>query len=75
VRASGANSVEYTVTIASITESVNPATAMIDTLNTRMIIAAIQAEDAKGAAAVAAVADALHSLSTLRPSACSAAGA
>src|SRR5215216_4966097 len=45
------------MTIASITESVNPATAQIDTLSTRMIVAAIQAEDAKVAPAVAAVGD------------------
>jgi N-acetylmuramic acid 6-phosphate etherase len=53
---------EYIVSIASITESVNPATAMIDTLNTRMIVAAIQAEDGKIAAAVAAVGDAIAQL-------------
>ncbi|MEP7187576.1 MAG: N-acetylmuramic acid 6-phosphate etherase [Roseiflexaceae bacterium] len=50
------------MTIASITESVNPATAAIDTLSTRMIVAAIQAEDAKVAAAVAAVGDAIAQL-------------
>jgi N-acetylmuramic acid 6-phosphate etherase len=48
--------------IASITESVNPATAAIDTLSTRMIVAAIQAEDAQVAAAVAAVGDAIAQL-------------
>src|SRR5215213_9794096 len=53
---------EHIVTISSITESVNPATAAIDTLNTRMIVAAIQAEDAKVAAAVAAVGDAIAQL-------------
>jgi N-acetylmuramic acid 6-phosphate etherase len=53
---------EYIVSIASITESVNPATALIDTLNTRMIVAAIQAEDAKVASAVAAVGDAIAQL-------------
>ena len=50
------------MTIASITESVNPATATIDTVSTRMIVAAIQAEDAKVAAAVAAVGDAIAQL-------------
>jgi N-acetylmuramic acid 6-phosphate etherase len=53
---------EHSVTISSITESVNPATAAIDTLSTRMIVAAIQAEDAKVAAAVAAVGDAIAQL-------------
>lgn len=38
-----------------ITEAVNPATALIDTLPTREIVAAIAAEDAKVAPAVAAV--------------------
>ena len=50
------------MTIASITESVNPATATIDTMSTRMIVAAIQTEDAKVAAAVAAVGDAIAQL-------------
>jgi N-acetylmuramic acid 6-phosphate etherase len=50
------------VTIASITESVNPATAAIDTLSTRALVAAIQAEDARVAAAVAAVGDAIAQL-------------
>ena len=50
------------MTIASITESVNPATAAIDTLSTRMIVAAIHAEDAKVAAAVAAVGDTIAQL-------------
>jgi N-acetylmuramic acid 6-phosphate etherase len=50
------------VTISSITEAINPATAAIDTLSTRMIVAAIQAEDAKVAAAVAAVGDAIAQL-------------
>ena len=50
------------MTISSITESVNPATEVIDTLSTRMIVAAIQAEDAKVAAAVAAVGDAIAQL-------------
>jgi len=50
------------VTIASITESVNPATETIDTMSTPMIVAAIQAEDAKVAAAVAAVGDAIAQL-------------
>ncbi len=38
-----------------ITEAINPATALIDTLPTREIVAAIAAEDAKVAPAVAAV--------------------
>ena len=50
------------MTISSITESVNPATAQIDTLSTRMIVAAIHAEDAQVAAAVAAVGDAIAQL-------------
>ena len=50
------------MTIASITESVNPATATIDTMSTRMIVAAIQAEHAKVAAAVAAVGDVIAQL-------------
>ena len=50
------------MTITSITESVNPATATIDSLSTRMIVAAIQAEDAKVAVAVAAVGDAIAQL-------------
>ena len=50
------------MTIASITESVNPATETIDTMSTPMIVAAIQAEDAKVAAAVAAVGDAIAQL-------------
>ena len=48
--------------ITSITESVNPATAAIDMLSTPMIVATIQAEDAKVAAAVAAVGDAIAQL-------------
>ena len=50
------------MTIASITESVNPATETIDTMSTPMIVAAIQAEDATVAAAVAAVGDAIAQL-------------
>jgi N-acetylmuramic acid 6-phosphate etherase len=50
------------MTISSITESVNPTTAAIDTLDTRAIVAAINAEDAKVAAAVAAVGDAIAQL-------------
>jgi len=50
------------VTLASITEAVNPSTAAIDTLSTRAIVAAIQAEDAKVATAVAAVGDAIAQL-------------
>jgi N-acetylmuramic acid 6-phosphate etherase len=50
------------MTISSITESVNPATAAIDTLSTRMIVAAIHAEDAQVAAAVAAAGDAIAQL-------------
>jgi N-acetylmuramic acid 6-phosphate etherase len=50
------------MTIASITESLNPATAAIDTLSTRMIVAAIHAEDAQVAAAVAAVGDVIAQL-------------
>jgi N-acetylmuramic acid 6-phosphate etherase len=50
------------MTISSITESVNPTTATIDTLDTRAIVAAINAEDAKVAAAVAAVGDAIAQL-------------
>ena len=62
------------MTIASITESVNPATATIDTVSTRMIAAAIQAEDAKVAAAVAAVGDAIAQLVDVA-AACSVVGA
>ena len=51
--------------ISSITESVNPATAVIDTLSTRMIVAAIQAEDAAIAAAVAAVGDSIAQLADI----------
>lgn len=41
----------------SLTEQVNPATAQIDTLSTRAMVAAIAAEDASVPAAVAAVGD------------------
>src|SRR5215213_5981619 len=50
------------MTISSVTESVNPATTAIDTLGTREIVAAIQAEDATVAAAVTAVGDAIAQL-------------
>jgi N-acetylmuramic acid 6-phosphate etherase len=50
------------MTIHSITETAHPATAAIDTLSTRQIVAAIHAEDAKVAAAVAAVGDAIAQL-------------
>ena len=46
----------------SITESINPATAAIDTLDARAIVAAIAAEDAKVAPAVAACGDAIARL-------------
>ena len=46
----------------SLTEQVNPATAQIDTLDTRAIVAAIAAEDASVPAAVAAVGDAIARL-------------
>ena len=45
-----------------ITESINPATAAIDSLSTREIVAAIAAEDAIVAPAVAAVGDAIARL-------------
>jgi len=50
------------MTISSVTESVNPTTTAIDTLGTREIVAAIQAEDATVAAAVTAVGDAIAQL-------------
>ncbi|MDP9312076.1 MAG: N-acetylmuramic acid 6-phosphate etherase [Chloroflexota bacterium] len=43
----------------SVTESINPATAVIDTLSTRDIVAAIAAEDARVAGAVAAQGEAI----------------
>jgi N-acetylmuramic acid 6-phosphate etherase len=46
----------------TITESVNPATTLIDTLSTREIVALIHTEDAKVAAAVAAVGAAIAQL-------------
>jgi N-acetylmuramic acid 6-phosphate etherase len=48
--------------ISTATESTNPATAEIDTLDTRAIVAAINAEDAKVAPAVAACGDAIARL-------------
>ncbi len=48
---------EQVLSISSITESTNPATATIDTMSTREIVAAINSEDAKVAGAVAAVGD------------------
>ena len=47
---------------SSITETINPATSAIDTLETRAIVAAIAAEDARVAPAVAAVGDAIARL-------------
>jgi N-acetylmuramic acid 6-phosphate etherase len=48
--------------LQTTTESTNPATAAIDTLDTRAIVAAIAAEDAKVAPAVAACGDAIAAL-------------
>jgi N-acetylmuramic acid 6-phosphate etherase len=49
----------------TITEGINPATADIDMLETRQIVAAIAAEDAKVAPAVAAVGDAIARLADM----------
>ena len=45
-----------------LTEALNPATTAIDSLDTRAIVAAINAEDAKVAPAVAAVGDEIAAL-------------
>jgi N-acetylmuramic acid 6-phosphate etherase len=50
---------------ASITEARNPATVEIDSLTTREVVAAINAEDSKVAPAVAAVGDAIAQLADI----------
>jgi N-acetylmuramic acid 6-phosphate etherase len=51
--------------ISAVTETINPATAEIDTLSTREIVAAIAAEDARVPAAVAAVGDEIARLADI----------